>query len=56
MSLDTQNGDFELIEAMLNSAEFHGLLVEVVASFGQARAAGMGVHESASFALMEWDL
>jgi hypothetical protein len=41
---------------MLVAAEEHGLVAEVVWSFGNDRAGGSSVKEAVAFALSEWDL
>lgn len=48
--------DYDTIAIMIDRADQHGLLVEVIHSFGQARATGAGVEEAVGAALYEWDI
>lgn len=49
-------GELDAIADMVKRAEREGLLVEVVAAFGQYRAGGDDVANAAFCALSDWDI
>ena len=44
------------IATMLNKADSYNLTVEVVNTYGEARARGSSIREAVTIALQEWDL
>jgi hypothetical protein len=48
--------EFAAIADMVEAATKHGLMVEAIWSFGQARKGGDSIEDAVQFALLEWDL
>lgn len=46
----------DLIISMLETAEKHNLVAEVVYSFGNARYNGLDIDEAIEEALLDWDI
>lgn len=54
--MDGHNREFTSLNDMVILATHHGLLVEVLWSFGNGRAEGMDTRQATHYALNEWDI
>jgi len=54
--MDNNNREFTSLNDMVILATHHGLLVEVIWSFGNGRSEGMDTREATNYALTEWDI
>jgi hypothetical protein len=53
---DERDREFSAIADMVDAATKHGLMVEAIWSFGQARKGGDSIEDAVQFALLEWVL
>jgi hypothetical protein len=54
--IDKRGQEFDAIAAMISAGNEHGLLVELIWSYGQARFGGDSVVSAVGFACREWDV